>query len=234
VGNVNESIVCFGCLHAPFQHRDSIPFLLSVKEKFKIKRAICTGDEADKHSENFHTHDPDLLSSGSELEETINHFKYLRQIFPKLELTHSNHGSMILRKMKHSGLSSRYLKNLSEIYETPGWTWNDNIIIKMNNGKEIEFRHQFEKDVKMAANRHGKCVVQSHFHTDFQIRYTSNSSKANWGASTGCLLDNESMAFEYNKTQKEEPVLGCLVIVDCIPQLVPMLLNEKKRWVGKL
>jgi hypothetical protein len=38
----------------------------------------------------------------------------------------------------------------------------------------------------------------------------------------------------YNKNNLKRPVIGCGIIVDSIPQLIPMVLNSKARWVGKL
>jgi len=42
------------------------------------------------------------------------------------------------------------------------------------------------------------------------------------------------LAMAYNKNNLKRPVIGCAVIIDGIPQLIPMVLNRKGRWVKKL
>ena len=48
----------------------------------------------------------------------------------------------------------------------------------------------------------------------------------------GCLIDDETYAFMYNKTYIPRPALGIGLITDGVPELIPMILDENKRWVG--
>jgi hypothetical protein len=50
----------------------------------------------------------------------------------------------------------------------------------------------------------------------------------------GCMIDDESLAFEYNKTTLQRPVIGCGIIINGQPSLIPMVLNKKGRWIGRL
>ncbi len=50
----------------------------------------------------------------------------------------------------------------------------------------------------------------------------------------GCLVDSHSLAMAYNKNNLKRPVIGCGVIIDSIPQLIPMVLNKAGRWIGRL
>ena len=42
------------------------------------------------------------------------------------------------------------------------------------------------------------------------------------------------MAFPYAKNFKTKFVMGCGMIIDSIPKLMPMVLDNKGRWIGKL
>jgi len=50
----------------------------------------------------------------------------------------------------------------------------------------------------------------------------------------GCLLDADSLAFAYGKVYPKKPIIGCSVIIDSQPVLVPMLLSKGGRWTGRL
>jgi hypothetical protein len=50
----------------------------------------------------------------------------------------------------------------------------------------------------------------------------------------GCLIDDASMAFAYNKVFKERPVIGCGIVINGFPRLIPMALDKHGRWKGKL
>jgi hypothetical protein len=50
----------------------------------------------------------------------------------------------------------------------------------------------------------------------------------------GCLTDQKSMAFEYAKNFRTRFILGCGIILDGIPRLLPMVLDRKGDWIGKI
>lgn len=55
-----------------------------------------------------------------------------------------------------------------------------------------------------------------------------------WSVIAGCLIDNDSLAFSYNKLSLKRPVIGTVVIIDGQPKLEPMILDSKGRWIGKI
>jgi len=79
----NEIVLIISDLHAPYYHRDTIPFLTAIKKIFKPSRIILTGDEADYHCLSFHDSDPDLpFSPSAELEKTIEKLEPIYKLFP--------------------------------------------------------------------------------------------------------------------------------------------------------
>ena len=50
----------------------------------------------------------------------------------------------------------------------------------------------------------------------------------------GCLIDDKALAFEYNKTTVGRPIIGCGIIIEGQPMLIPMILDKKGRWIKEL
>jgi len=48
------------------------------------------------------------------------------------------------------------------------------------------------------------------------------------------LIDKKSLAFAYDKLNLQRPVIGVGMIINSLPVLIPMILNNKGRWCGKL
>jgi hypothetical protein len=78
----------------------------------------------------------------------------------------------------------------------------------------------------------GLCFVQGHHHGTFELLYHGTPESLNWGLTIGCLIDDSSLAFAYNKNTIKRPVIGCGGLVDGEPRLFPMPLKRGGRWNG--
>ncbi len=222
-------------LHAPYQHTDAFDFIKAIKKTYKLDRWVCMGDENDFHGISFHDSDPDLFSPGSELKEAIAFHKDLAKIIPKMDLLESNHGSLVYRKQKYHGIPRHVFKSYQEILEVPKtWRWHFELTLRLNNGQHVYFHHGKNADVFRLSQAQGMCAVQGHYHEKFNIHYWSNSLGLWWGMQTGCLIDPKSYAFAYNKNNLKTPIIGTGIIYDSQPLLIPMVLNKRGRWVGRL
>lgn len=231
----NKCILVISDLHAPYQHQDASAFLKAIKNKYKPTRIILSGDEADFHNISFHDADPDLDSAGKELEKAIAALKPIYALFPKAEILESNHGSLVMRKALASGLSTKFFKSPGEILQAPkGWTWHFDINLTLPNGTPCYFHHSKGANVKKNSQAMGSSFCQGHHHESFEIQYWGNPTALLFGMTVGCLVDPHALAMAYNKNNLKRPVIGCGIIVDSIPQLIPMVLNNRGRWVGKL
>ena len=231
----DKRILVISDMHMPYHHPDSFKFLMAVKRKYKPTRIINIGDEVDNHGISFHDSDPDILSPGDELLEAQKCCKQLHKIFPKMELVDSNHGSLAYRRAKAGGIPRHFIKDYADVLEIKsGWTWHDEILISVHPRQDILFRHQFQASVLKAAEQMGCSCVQGHYHSKFEIAYTSSPRSLNWGMSVGCLIDHKALAFEYNKLQLKRPILGIGFIHRGIPELIPMYLDGEGNWVGKV
>jgi hypothetical protein len=222
-------------MHIPYHHVDLIPFLKAVKKHLKPDKVVCTGDEIDFHSMSFHDKDPELFSPSMELEEAKDYLKNVFKIFPEVDVLESNHGSLVYRKGKFHGIPRSVLKSYNDVLEAPvGWKWHNELIVPLAGGSSCYFTHgKSANGLKLSQNM-GMCVVQGHFHSKFDIQYWANPNALYWAMTVGCMIDDSSLAFAYNKSTLQRPLIGCGIILDGQPKLLPMILDKNGRWPGKL
>lgn len=232
---INSKILVISDTHAPFHHKDSTRFLAAVKNSFKPTRVVHIGDEVDNHGISFHDSDPDLMSPSDELRAAQKYCQILQNMFPVMDLLHSNHGSLIYRRAKVGGLPRHYLKDYKDVLLVDDrWQWHEELEIKISDEQTILFRHQFSTNILKTAEQMACCVVQGHYHSKFEISYTSSPRALNWGMTVGCLIDKKALAFEYNKLQVKRPILGVGLIENGLPRLQPMYLDQYGNWTGRL
>jgi len=229
-----ETILLISDLHMPYHHKDTIRFLQAVKAKYLPTRVILGGDEVDNHAISFHDSDCDLPSAGDELERSIKELQKLYKLFPKADVLHSNHGSLVIRKFKHHGIPMKYLKDIGEVLEAPEtWKWHNTMTIDLINGQKLFLHHGLKKNGIKLAQEMGMNTAQFHFHTEFNIQYSGNPSQLIWSVQCGCLIDDKALSFAYNKLTPSRPVLGCAIIVNGQPKLLPMVIEDGD-WIGEL
>ncbi len=210
-------------------------FLAAVKRKYKPTRVILSGDEADFAAISFHDHDPDLDAPGKELQRAIDALKPLYKLFPTAEVLESNHGSLVVRKALANGLSRKFFRSPGDILEAPkGWTWHFDIYTTLPNGTPAYFHHSKGANVKKNSQALGASFIMGHHHESFNIEYWGNPTALLFGMTVGCLVDTKSLAMAYSKNNLRRPVIGLGLIIDSLPVLVPMRMNKKGRWTGKL
>lgn len=229
-----KSILVISDMHHPYSHPDTPKFLRAVKAKYKPDTVVCIGDEVDYHDSSFHDSDPDLDAAGIELSKAIKGLQPIYKMFPKMTVIESNHGSMILRKAKVAKIPSAAIKSYNDTLKAPkGWKWVFDVILHTPLGP-VYFCHGKSAAAGRLASQYGMSCVQGHFHEKAQITYISTPEKLMFDAHTGCLADDKSLALGYNKINPKRPIVSIIVIVNGIPQIVPMVLKKGGRWVGSL
>ena len=231
---MNKSILIISDTHIPYHHKDLLPFLKNIKKKYKPDRVIHIGDEVDKHAMSMHDSDPDLPSAGDELKQSLPIIKQLENLFPDMDILDSNHGSLVYRRALKHGIPKAYLRHYNEFLEVgKGWKWHDDLTLDTPGGP-VYFCHGKVADVLKLAQSMGMSCVQGHYHSSYSIKYYGNSLGLYFGLQVGCLIDKDSLAFRYNKTQRARPIIGLGMIIDGLPKLIPMVLNKNGRWIGKI
>lgn len=229
-----STVLAIPDLHMPFHHKDALKFLAAVKRKYKPNEVINMGDIEDWHSISMHDHDPDGMSPGEELKALRKAIKPLFTLFPKMKVCTSNHGSLPLRRAYKFGLPSELIKSYKDIIAAPkGWSIADSWEV---DGVIYEHGEGFSGEA--AAIKSAKANMQStvigHIHAFAGIQFSANSKHLIFGFNTGCLIDRHRYAFAYGKKLKAKPILGCGIIVHGVPTFIPMQLDSKGNWNGRL
>jgi predicted phosphodiesterase len=222
-------------IHAPFQHQDALEFYELVKATFKPDMFICVGDFIDGHANSRYDHDPDGFSAGAELEATIDSLEDFYEMFPEMKVCLGNHDNRVIKAAYKAGIPAKALKSIEELYNLPeGWELADHHII---DGVCYEHGDKYSGQlahVKAASNNMRSTVI-GHTHTTFGVEYIANREKLIFAANAGCMVDTHSYAMAYGKGYSKKPILGCLIIKDGMMVVpVPMLLDNKSRWVGRI
>jgi len=128
-----SNVLVIGDLHEPFCLDSYLRFNQNLYKKYNCTEVIFIGDILDSHTWSYHEHDPDGMSVGHELDAAINRLKRCYKTFPIANVLYGNHDLMISRKAKTAGLSSRFIKDFSDVIEAPkGWKFHHEYV-KHNN-----------------------------------------------------------------------------------------------------
>lgn len=230
---MNKRVLVIPDMHHPFCHVDTVEFLRFIKNKYKPDYVLCLGDEIDANSSSFHPKSSDLHSPNDELAMAIRSLKPLYRLFPKVDVLESNHGSLYYRRAKAGEIPSRVLKSYREVLEAPkGWKWHNDLTLTLPNGTKLYCCHGQSSDVLKNSKNKSMSYIQGHWHSKYELRYWANSDGLYFGVTSGCLIDYKSLAFEYGRLMLDKPILGVTMIIDSLPQLVPMVLKKNGRWRG--
>lgn len=230
----NSRVLVISDLHLPYQHKDVFKFLQYLKDKYNPTRVICTGDEMDHHALSFHDSDPDLPNAGDELKRALPLVQKLYEMFPKMDILDSNHGSMVYRKAKHHGVPKHYIKGYNDVLGVgDGWKWSYDLTIDLPNGTKCYFHHGKSPDVVKLSQVMGMSAVQGHYHSVFKADYWANPTGLFFGMQTGCLIDRDAYAFAYENCNLKKPIIGTGLIIDSQPVLEPLIMDSSGNWIDK-
>lgn len=219
----NSRILFISDMHIPYHHKDTLSFLKNLKKKYNPTRVISLGDEVDKHGLSFHTSDPDLKSPGDELKAALPVIKELHDLFPKMDLLDSNHGSLIWRKAKEHGIPRHYIKSYNDVLQVgSGWVWHDDLVLDLPDGQKVYVHHGKNSDAIKTSQAMGMSHVCGHYHNSFGVKYWANPHGLYWAVNSGCLIDDDSLAFAYNNINLHRPIVGTSLIIDGKPILEAM------------
>ncbi|MBT8448967.1 MAG: metallophosphoesterase [Gammaproteobacteria bacterium] len=231
----NARVFVISDMHVPYHHPDTIAFFKAVKKKYNPDRVICIGDELDNHAMSYHETDPDNMNAGDELRKSRPIIKEIEKIFPEMDLVESNHGSLYFRKARSAGIPREVMLPYNELLQVgDGWRWHFDLTIEMSNGAHCYFHHGKTSDALTLSRNMGMSSCQGHYHSRFKADYWSNSNGLYFGLQVGCMIDDDALAFAYNKTTLERPIIGCAIILDGVPKMLPLIKEKGGRWDGTL
>lgn len=221
----NSRILFISDMHLPYNHKNLLPFLEMLKKRYDPTRVICLGDEIDHHALSFHASDPDLDSAGIELEKALPTVKEVEKMFPVMDLIDSNHGSMIYRKAKEHGIPRRYIRSYNDVLGVgDGWKWHMDLTITLPDEQKVYVHHGKSVEALKTSQTMGMSHVCGHFHESFSVKYWANPLGLYFAINSGCLIDDDALAFAYNNVNLKRPIIGTSLIIDGYPVLEPMIL----------
>lgn len=244
--DVYERVLVISDIHAPYNHKDLLEFYADIKTIVNPDFVANVGDELDSHAMSFHDSDPDLDSAGVELKKGRAVLQDLARIYPTMTLATSNHGSLAYRRQKAHGIPKHMILPYRDVLfagrDEDGniipselgkeWVWKDRFFINTPLGKVMVHHGQDTVDVKRSVRENGTSVIRGHYHALLNIEWILNGCGMNFGMTVGCGCDAESLAFAYGKNFNSKPIVGCGLIMNGIPKLVPMPLDEEGRYQG--
>jgi hypothetical protein len=231
----NKSVLIISDTHIPYSHKDYYFFLKEIKKKYKPDIVTHIGDELDYHAISMHKSDSSLFSADHELDAAIIEIQEgLHKLFPRMRLLESNHGSLVFRRLKVEGISIRHLKPLHKLYETPKWSWHDDILLSTNLGK-VYMCHGKSGAYGRLCKDMGASAIQGHFHTKSEITWHKTIMGTRFNMFVGCLVDADSMAMAYGRNNLPLPIMSVgFINANGTPELIRMNLDKHGSWDGIL
>lgn len=230
----NERILVISDTHCPYNHMDTIKFLSAIKDKYSPDKIIHIGDEVDFHAMSFHPSDASLYSAGDELKKAREVIWQIEELFPRVTVIESNHGSLAYRKALVSGIPKEILRPYKSVLDVKHWKWVPYLEMTLPNKQPCYFVHGLSANTRTLMTSKMMSAIQGHYHEKFEIVYQGNGERLNFGMTVGCLIDDNSMAFHYNKVFAKRPIIGCGMIIDSQPKLIPLVMKRNGRWNGRI
>lgn len=231
--------LCISDLQAPFEHKDAFDFVAHVKKSFfdrfgLVPHIINMGDEVDQYTLSTFARNPKALGAQHEMDEAKLHLKRWFEAYPKTYVCISNHTYRVYKRAHEAGIPEGFMRSVGEAYEAPpGWLWRDRWV-----QDNVCFEHGEMVSGQLAAIRaatqNRMSTVIGHQHANAGVIYGASENDLIYGMNTGCLIDVKQYAFDYGKTLRNKPTLGCGVILNGIPYFVPMILNHAGDWVRRI
>lgn len=220
-----DNVLVVGDLHAPFVRDGYLEHCLETYIEYKCSQVVFIGDIIDNHYSSFHEPDPDGFGAGEELERAKHHIKKWYDIWPDAKVCIGNHDAIIARKAFSSGLSNKWIRDLDEVLETPGWDFAQSHVVH-----DVMYVHGTGSSGKGATKRirEWQCsVVQGHIHTEAYVDWYCNKDKKLFAMQVGCGVDDRSYAMAYAKNFTKKYIISCGVVLNKgkLPIVIPMELT---------
>ena len=216
-------------LQIPFQHSYALTFLKKVRDEYKPDIVVCAGDETDQAALSRYPKDPDGQSAGDELKRARRTLKDYYREFPEVFICNSNHMQRLYKRAFEAGIPREYIADIHSYLRAPeGWRWEDSWTFD-----GIVFEHGDRASglavgSKLVDANHASTVF-GHHHSTAGLGYITKGHRTLFWMNVGCLIDENSYAMSYTKMHRTKPVLSCGVVIDGVPQLIPMLKGLRKR-----
>jgi len=204
----NENrVLVIGDLHEPFNLKGYLKHCKETYENYNCNKVIFIGDVIDFHHSSYHETDPDGMGGGEELDLAIKKIKKWYKAFPNADVTIGNHDRIIMRKAFSSSIPKKWLKEYTDVLETPNWNFTDRVVID-----GVQYVHGEGGTARTKCKNDMMSTVQGHLHTQAYCEWYVGQNFKVFGMQVGCGIDHDSYAMAYAKRGKK-PAIGCGVVI---------------------
>jgi len=205
-------VLGIGDLHLPFTHRKYLSFCKKQYKLWDCDRVVYLGDLVDNHAISFHENEFGHMSASDELREAQREIKKWVKAFPKADVCIGNHDCLPQRKAKSIGLPPQWIRDYSEVYETPNYNWDLSHRIQ-----GVDYKHGRGSGKNAAINMAtagatSRSTVIGHLHAFGGVQFAASEDNLVFGLNVGCGIDIRRYAFHYGKDFPNRPTLGCGII----------------------
>ncbi len=203
-----RNILIVGDLHEPFCLDGYLEFCQEQYESHNCNQVIFIGDILDNHAFSYHESDPDGMSAGNELQESIKKIQKWYEAFPKADVCIGNHDRMCSRKRFTAGIPNAWIKSYNEVLGTPNWNWVESVVYD-----NVLYEHGEGGQAQTKAKNNLMSSVCGHTHTEAYCRWYVGKKYRIFGMQVGCGVDSKSYAAAYAKNFKKQAI-GCSVVLN--------------------
>ena len=199
---VENRVLVIGDLHEPFCLDGYLEFCQEQYDIYNCNRVVFIGDIIDCHFSSFHETDADGMGGKAELELAIEKIADWYKAFPDADVTLGNHDRIIIRKAQSSNIPSKWIKEFSEVLETPKWRFVTEVYID-----GVRYVHGDKSSAaKTATKRDMVSTVSGHYHTQMYVEWFFGKNAALFAMQVGCGINSKSYAMGYMQGGKKEAI----------------------------
>jgi len=203
-----RNILVIGDLHEPFCLDGYLEFCIEQYKTYNCNQVIFIGDILDNHAFSYHEPDPDGMSAGMELQESIKKVSKWYKAFPYADVCIGNHDRLAARKSFTGGIPKAWLKTYNEVLGTPNWNWVESIVYD-----NVLYEHGEGAQAKTKAKNNLMSSVCGHTHTEaYSLWYVGKRYRI-FATQVGCGVDSKTYAAAYAKNFKKQAI-GCAVVLN--------------------
>jgi len=205
---MKSKVLAIGDLHEPFTLKNYINFCKKMYKKHDCNKVIFMGDIIDNHYSSYHETDAEAMGGKDELELAIKKIKKWYKAFPVAHVIIGNHDRIVFRKAQTGDIPSKWIRDYSEVLETPSWKFVDRLVVD-----DVQYIHGEGGTARMKSKADMMSTVQGHLHTQCYNEWSVGATFKVFGMQVGCGIDHDSYAMGYAKRGKK-PAIGCGIIID--------------------
>jgi len=225
-----SSVLVIGDLHLPAVRKGYLQFCKDLYVEWDCNEVVFIGDVVDWHAISFWVKEPNCPGPADEYSLAKKYVKKWADAFPVANVCIGNHDERPARLAKTVSIPGFMLKPYSELWGTPGWTWDYRF--KIDN---VNYRHGtgIKGGIHPAwnmMNKMHKSVVIGHLHARAGVKWSANEDERIFGMDVGCGINEKAFQFIYGKDVVERPFLSAAAIIDGIPYHEPMPCSPGEKY----